>query len=250
MTAYNADFSISLHPDLEPGASPSAAIRAAVQVPVDIRSQCIRMIMFSGAALLARDEPMLRSAETSFRRAFAGFESLEGVMLNRQKSGLLHSDAAFVIDYGMKAVPTAVSAIRNMRVCVERIRDSLDTDGVPLHDDFDALMRVGYTEMHPNGLLLGDAMVDAAAVLRARLADSAEEARRRANGARARINAIARTIRMISLNARVEATRAGPAGRAFGVIAAEIKTLSEQTEMANTEITEGLEQIMASFRSL
>lgn len=250
MTAYNADFGISLHPDLAPGTPTSAAIRAAVQVPVDIRAQGVRLVLFTGAALLARDEPMRKSADTSFRRSLQGFKSLQSVLLDRNRSGLLQADAAFVIDFGVTAAPASMKAIANMLNCAERIRQSLDESGRPEHDDFDTFMRVGYTEMHPTGLILGDAMVEGAEVLRTRLADSAEVARRRASWARGRINAIARTIRMISLNARVEATRAGPAGRAFSVIAEEIRTLSEQTEVANTEMTESLEQIMVSFRSL
>ena len=50
------------------------------------------------------------------------------------------------------------------------------------------------------------------------------------------IEEISRSVRMISLNASIEAARAGDAGRSFAVIAAEVRSLSEQAGEAVNDV--------------
>lgn len=54
----------------------------------------------------------------------------------------------------------------------------------------------------------------------------------------ATIAEIARESRILSLNARIEAARAGRDGRAFAVIAREMETLTDRTSSANAEVGE------------
>lgn len=57
------------------------------------------------------------------------------------------------------------------------------------------------------------------------------------------IDGISLQTHLLALNASVEAARAGEAGKGFAVVAEEIRTLSEQTKSATTEITEILEKL-------
>lgn len=57
------------------------------------------------------------------------------------------------------------------------------------------------------------------------------------------IGGISATTRLLSLNAAVEAARAGSAGRGFGVIAGSVRELSESTQSAAVQIARAGEQI-------
>ncbi|MEM1101814.1 MAG: methyl-accepting chemotaxis protein, partial [Pseudomonadota bacterium] len=74
----------------------------------------------------------------------------------------------------------------------------------------------------------------------------AETARGAARDAVDRIDTISRTVRLIALNAAVEAARAGEAGRGFSVIAQEIKSLSEATEAASSDVRRSIDGIITS----
>lgn len=250
MSAYNANFEVSLPPDLAADADAASAIRAAVKLPVDLRSQGVRIVLFLGAILLARDDEMRASAQNGFLRALDGYDEVHRVLANADKLSDLHPDVPAIISAGTKQSPNAFRAMTHMTTRATKVRDAIEQAGQPTQDDYDALMRIGYGELHPTVLAMGEAMAEAAAVIRETHSQVAEGARKRALSAQGRIDRIARTVRMISVNARVESARAGQAGRAFGVIAEEIKTLSEQTEVANTEMSESLEEIMESFRAL
>ncbi|MGD8192641.1 methyl-accepting chemotaxis protein [Brevibacillus ginsengisoli] len=61
---------------------------------------------------------------------------------------------------------------------------------------------------------------------------------------------ISKRTKLLSLNARIEASRAGQHGLGFGVVADEIRALSEQTELATSEIEQVLNQVQDKLQTV
>ncbi|MGB3553106.1 MAG: methyl-accepting chemotaxis protein [Jannaschia sp.] len=248
MGAYDPNFEIDLSPNLLRRADSGDAVRAALQLPALVRGHGARIAMFLGAAMLTRDPDMALGARDGLGRAMNGYDSIRTLLANWSGRQDLHPDACAIFDAVADSLPAAIRAMDTYRTVSGRARDAVEAGGMPDVEMFDETMRCAYSVFHPEMMVLTDRMTAAGVAIRRRLIEQARDAQDRSLNARERIDEIARTVRLISLNARVEAARAGTAGRTFGVIAEEIKALSEQTEEVSAELGQSVEDIMENFR--
>lgn len=80
--------------------------------------------------------------------------------------------------------------------------------------------------------------------------DSLKTASDQINKVVATIDSLAMQTNLLALNASVEAARAGDAGRGFSVVASEVRTLSDQTKKATTNIRDVMTKLSAEVKDI
>lgn len=241
-------FDLEIMPNLRPDADEETAMMAAVEAPLRLRMHGLRMMMYLAATFVVRDDAAKAALLKSFENALAGYRLYHRVIFEPDSiEGGLHPAARDVLVEAARRVPEARTPAGSLATMLAECRAARGEDDERTRDLFEKA--AAYVAGAPSATMvsLGAAIMAAADARRAAQEATARRAQSQALEARDRIADIARTVRLISLNARVEAARAGDAGRAFGVIAEEIKGLSEQTETASAEMGEGIEAIMAQW---
>lgn len=250
MSANLPDLSVEIAAQLSPKATASDALRAVLQVPAQLRFYGARTAVFFAGVLLAQDAEMREMSIGGLAASLDGYRDIRDLLaLGPAITERTHH--AVVRQILAEVMPEQAEAMS----CVDRygatIGDHLATFRAgdrPAPGAYDETMRFAYRVFHPSILTLSARMAQVGRTFLKDQDDRAMRARDRARSARGRIDEISRTVRLISFNARVEAARAGSAGRAFGVIAQEIKTLSEDAEEASEELAAGVEDMMANVR--
>lgn len=238
---YAAGFATALHRDLARDADPDAAMRACIDLPISIRSHGLRLIVFAGAVLHARTDETRQSARDAWDRAMAGYRHVASC-LDAQPSRILHESVRRLLIEVLPRHAETVRVIHHYPTVVDTLRRAAEAGRVT--SEYDDLLEYVYETYTPAMMSLEARLADAVETHLAERRRTAQQARNRAQSARAKIEGIARTVRMIALNARVEAARAGEAGRAFDLIASEIHQLSARASEASAEMGSSIDAIL------
>ena len=115
-----------------------------------------------------------------------------------------------------------------------------------LPEEIGATVRASVEHFRPATFAIGEHLQAAWREKAKNELEARQDQRDRALKAAKQIDGITRTVRLISLNAAVEASRAGDAGRGFTVIAQEIKALSERAEQAGGELQDAISGMLKS----
>ena len=244
--AYEPTFSTALHPDLARDAEAEAALRACVDLPGVVRAHGLRLIVFAGALALGSDGRAREAARKSWTRSLEGYDTA-AACFEHDGTAVLHPAVGALFAQVVPCHPEATVAIGRFRTMARALLGGIDMGEVGSRHD--ALMTFTYRTYVPTLTELERGIEAEVEAYHARRAAAAQDARARAQAMRGEIGQIARTIRLISLNARVEAAHAGAAGRAFGVISEEIRALSERTGMASARMGSSIDEILGNLRS-
>ncbi|MEM1373138.1 MAG: methyl-accepting chemotaxis protein [Pseudomonadota bacterium] len=209
----------------------------------EFRSQIGRVFFFAILVAHGRSEEerayyrkLMEIAKSSVDGAF------EALLSSGPKEGLEDSALAWARAKA-DAVPDLATNMRSFHKAVEEAIDRIDSDPesvitffLDITDMADALFGGSFAHLLKS---LEDDLLDADS---SRL-DAATQATEGAKAAMGRIDAISRSVRLISLNAAVEAARVGETGRGFSVIAGEIKTLAEAIASASQEAGRSMDEL-------
>ena len=242
-------FPIAVPAGLGAGADRVEALRLVADQPNAMRAHALRMMGNLCTARMAREPDLRAACEATFERAADGFAAAVALFDEGDGAADLHPEVRAVIAEVRAARPAFGATTRRLHELMHECRAAW-TEAVPpqpLYDTVVDYINVAYTE---EITAFTQALGEASERRRAEGAERLAAAQRDALDARSRIAAIARTVRLISLNARVEAARAGEAGRAFGVIAHEIKSLAEQTEEASGALETSIAAIATNARTI
>lgn len=248
MSLYDVDFDVDFPEAVKRGASDEAAFAAMEMLPVLLRTHCIRTCMFSSVCKLSTDPTSIASAARGASRALGGFRRLHSALVDRGPLPELNEAALAwmrgVADECGHTLPPLTEFGKRAGSIVTALEAGRPVEATEIEE----MIAFVYSSFHFAAVELSEVIHDAHNIIISEERAKAEEARGSAKEAVDRIDTISRTVRLIALNAAVEAARAGDAGRGFSVIAQEIKSLSEATEAASGDVRVSIDGIMASLR--
>ncbi|MEM1373973.1 MAG: methyl-accepting chemotaxis protein [Pseudomonadota bacterium] len=249
MGRYDVDFEVDFPAAIARDAPDAVAMAAMPNLPVLLRTHCIRVCMFSSVCQLTDDPISIASATRGAARALRGFQRLHTALVGRNPLPELNDTALSWMRDIADAHAATLGPLTEFGNRAGRIVSELERAEASLAAEIEEMISFVYREFHYAAVALSEAIDAAHEELIAQERDRAELARSDAQGAVDRIDAISRTVRLIALNAAVEAARAGDAGRGFSVIAQEIKTLSEATESASSDVRASIDGIMDGLQT-
>jgi len=231
---------MSVRPSVPPGIQAEAALfaqrRAAIDVIATTRARAIRAALFG--AYLFRTNPL--SPEDAGTRANwkailrEQYDALDRAAALAQGSDPLgqvpQELCAWIGEHGARC-PEHVAAFYHIRDLTMGILEAVESDDITrlqtaLHNHF-VFGRGGFFETVTE---FCDGLWETLDARRHEEVAQATAAGQAISSTLSRLEQIGKHVRLVSLNASVEAARVGDAGRGLGVIAVEFKTLAEEIQ--------------------
>jgi methyl-accepting chemotaxis protein len=189
----------------------------------------------AGGNLTVQVEP--RSAHDSFGHAFTTMaRTLSGVIQEIRSGAEAMSEAAAVVADSAQRLSASTNVEADAVVRTTASLDGVSAEvvaGMQRHREMEELSNQGARNAEESGRTMRDALQAMEAIT-----DKISI-----------VSEIARATSLLSLNASIEAARAGDAGRGFAVVAQEVRNLAQRCEAAAREIallTTANQQIVAS----
>ncbi|WP_420861177.1 methyl-accepting chemotaxis protein [Algirhabdus cladophorae] len=205
-----------------------------------LRDNGARMTAYLLAGMAARDETEHEISTAGLQRCLMPVKIAVAALLGNDAVEDLDPKALEWMRNELKKDVECLKATKALSQYLTRFSENIDT-GQPcaLDEIFASLAIVRDQFITPfNAFIerLQDIMKKDRAARVAHIQESASRARHGVD----LIGEIARTVRMVSINAQIEAARAGDNGRAFSIIAQEINALSDEISRVGTTVKDGL----------
>lgn len=201
-----------------------------------------------------RQDPEFEQVALSFNKMAETFETIIGRM---QQIGTMLTVSASGISAASKDQETSVvkqeATTREIAVAAGEISTTAKAFANTMNEVSRAAERTSDLAVRGKGSLNGmesimRKMVESSGEIAAKLADLNEKAGN-ITGVITTITKVADQTNLLSLNASIEAEKAGEYGRSFAVIAREIRRLADQTALSTLDIEKMIDDIMAAVTS-
>ncbi|MEZ5824640.1 MAG: methyl-accepting chemotaxis protein [Geminicoccaceae bacterium] len=220
-----------------------AAFANAIDETGRLRMLSHRGVMQLSLAFLAEDGERRTALIADVRKSVQAFERQVQVLKDSRSSGVNSTDFAILRDLLFGSKTRFVDRLQHYGIEISRLTSQLEREGSIDRPDLNKLADF------VSGALL-ECVNELVAALRSDLAalekvdrDHMRKAAESVDSAATAIKSLGDQVRLISLNAKIEASRAGDAGRGFGVISTEVKTLSDHVQTFANEISANAESL-------
>ena len=225
--------------------------RAAIDLIATLRAQVARCALLG--TYLLRPHPITPETDDTrdrwraqFDEQYQAMQRAYSLLDGSDPDGTLPQDTCTWLQSSVSTTPKQPSTLRRMMEMTEEVRAALDDDQRRLDAALKAHFTFGFGEFH-------DTITDICDDLWTQLDHQRNEdlLQARENGDAignilARLERIGKHVRLVSLNASVEAARVGDAGKGLGVIAVEFKSLAEEIQHLAATARESIDDMTSN----
>lgn len=244
MTEREVIFANDLPEGIRPGAPREFAYEAIVEVFGTLRLNANRLLLFVMLRQAARDQDFEARSTRAIQGALDGLVANGRIAFDPGYLSALHAEAGPWFQSVLAEVPRLQDTIARYHamgeaVLTARAAGTLRSDTIMEMVEF-AIARIN-TDLEAASQVLERRKQERRAAVEAEML----EASRSVQCAVSEMAEAAHLVRLISVNARIEAAHAGAKGRAFGVISAEITEATNTTLQASMMAHAGISDLLA-----
>ena len=209
-----------------------------------IRDNGARLTAYLLARLAAKTDAENQICTEGLERCIAPIELAIDALLGKTHIDSLDTDALNWMRAELQSDPDCLASVQSLAKYMRVFLSQIEAGTNPDLDQIFASLEIVRSSFIGNFSAfvsrLQDSIHEDRSIRIAGIQDSASRAKRGVD----RIGEIARTVRMVSINAQIEAARAGDRGRAFSIIAQEINALSDEISAVGQDVQDGLQDTL------